>query len=227
MTIVPPNPALPHPQADSAQLSDAIRRVVADFDAKPNDLHSMSILAKKYQIKHRRLYDAINVFSALGCATRVGTDQVRWNGRDASRAKLRAEMTRIEIDSADKPLGALFPPETVITLASLSIALVLLFPALQVEIIDLREASCFFSRERGQYKTTLSKLYQIVSFVTAVDIIERAENVCEVKLTTHFTDITQQSPLAIAQLLNRTKYADTIGQRQDEYQQHWEGRFKK
>jgi hypothetical protein len=93
-------------------------------------------------------------------------------------------------------------------------------------MLDLREVSAFFSRDTGRCKSTLCKLYQIARILGALGIIQRTENVCEVKVMPPFRSALVAlsevaDPLAIESLLNRpVKSVDGMAKRRAEY-----GRF--
>jgi hypothetical protein len=180
--------------------------MVADLDRDPVRVHDIAQIHQKYQIKRRRFYDVINVFLALGCATRAGIDELEWHGRSRIFKELRAEKARLTVDDYTIPLSRLFPSDASIGLTVLTTSFLLLFSALRIEILDLRKVSAFFSRENGRYKSTLCKLYQIALILGALGLTERTENPCEVKILPPFTQTlicpNSDNPLAIANLLN-------------------------
>jgi hypothetical protein len=175
---------------------------------------------KRHQIKHRRLYDVINVFTALGCASRVNGDEILWHGRDQIITKLLQAKESMNIARYDVPLASLFPPETSVGLTSLTVSFLMLFPALGTHEIDLREASAFFSRNNQKYKTVLCKLYQIAVILASLGLTNRTENVCQIKVLPPvlrlFDD--HQNPMSIDNLLNRPITGSTgIDGRWEEY----------
>jgi hypothetical protein len=192
---------------ENAKFRTAIQTIVSDLDHDPVRRHEMALIYQKYQVKRRRLYDIVNVFLALGCATRVGIDELVWHGRSRIFTELREEKNRLGIDNGHNSLSKLFPSETCVGLTSLTRSFLLLFGALRLEILDLRNVSAFFSRNTGRYKSTLCKLYQIALILGALGIAERTENACEVKILPPFTGLLvsedEGNPLAIAKLLNR------------------------
>jgi hypothetical protein len=202
----------------------AILAVVNDLDQNSTRPCSIPQICRRHQIKRRRLYDVINVFIAIGCATRGGLDDLIWRGRDYIFSELRRAMADTDIHNMSLSLSALFPVDNCVGLTSLTVSFILLFPAMQTDLMDLRHVSCFFSRETSRYKTTLCKLYQISLILGAMRITERTENVCEVRLLPPFTDLLRkqedESPLGIANLLNRPSRDSPIERRRKEYQTH-------
>jgi hypothetical protein len=108
-----------------------------------------------------------------------------------------------------------------VSLTSLTRSFLLLYAALKTDTLDIRRASAFFSRHTGRYKSTLCKLYQISLIFNALDIAERTESACEVKILAPFTKLLgsddEANPMAIANLLNRAidRGAHLEGRRQE------------
>jgi hypothetical protein len=192
---------------DNVRFRKTIQTMVADLDRDPIRVHDISQIHQKYQIKRRRFYDVINIFLALGCATRAGIDELEWHGRSRIFPELRALKARLAVDDYTIPLSRLFPSDGSVSVKSLTRSFLLLFAALRVEVLDLRKVSAFFSRGSGNYKSTLCKLYQVALILGALGITERTESPCEVRILPPFTQalITPENdnPWAIANLLNR------------------------
>jgi hypothetical protein len=181
--------------------------MVTELDQDPNRLHEIPHIYQQYQVKRRRLYDILNVFIALGCATRSGIDELTWHGRSRIFATLRDEKVRIGINNDRMSLSRLFPTDNCVSLTSLTSSFLLLFAAVRMETLDLRKVSAFFSRNTGRYKSTLCKLYQISLILGALGITERTDKICGVKLLPPFTQLLvsedDDNPLSIVNLLNR------------------------
>jgi hypothetical protein len=208
--IKPRHPSIQAQRAqENTKFRKAIQSMVAELDQDPNRLHEIPQIYQQYQVKRRRLYDIINVFIALGCATRSGFDQLLWQGRSRILATLREEKMRIGIDNNRVSLSRLFEPDNCVGLTSLTTSFLLLFAAVRMETLDLRKVSAFFSRHTGRYKSTLCKLYQISLILGALGITERTDKICEVKLLSPFTQLLvseeEGNPLSIVNLLNRPK----------------------
>jgi hypothetical protein len=224
-------PAPPLKAQHNTQFGNAIQAIVREFERDPNVERSIPQLCRKYHVKRRRLYDVINVFTAIGCCSRNGGEQVTWHGRDRSLPQLKQSSRQMEIHNPDKSLTELFPPDNCVGLTSITQSLILLFAAMRVEVIDLREVSCWFSRNSGRYKTTLCKLYQIALILGAVGVLQRTQNVCEVKIQAPFTELLDEEPemsaLSIETLLNRPPTnGDAINRRKAEYLKCWSNHFR-
>jgi hypothetical protein len=129
----------------------------------------------------------------------------------------------MEIQNLDKSLCELFPSDHCVGLPSLTVSFMLLFGAMHIEKLDLREVSCFFSRNTIRYKSTLCKLYQIALILSAIGLIARTSQVCEVKIQPPFADelpeVVSEIPISVELLLNRpSKAGDRISRRRAEYQ---------
>jgi hypothetical protein len=189
------------------KFATTIRRIVAQLEKERNKIHSIPRLHRQHQIKRRRLYDVTNVFTAIGCASRSGTTDIRWDGVREILPRLQGEKKTLEITKYETPLSTLFPPDNCVGLPSLTIAFLMLFAAVDSKVLCIRDVSTFFSRDTQRYKTTLSKLYQITLILGALDITERTDNPGEVRLKSPFDEIllerTEENPLAIQNLLNR------------------------
>jgi hypothetical protein len=200
-----------------------IRVIVAQLEAECDKIHSIPRLYCQHQIKRRRLYDVTNVFIAIGCATRCGTDDIQWDGLPKILPRLLEERGKVNIMNYQIKLSELFPPDNCVGLTSLTLSFIMLFPALATDTVSVREASAFFSRNSSRYKTTLSKLYQITLILGALEITERTDVPSEIRLKAPFTELLHEeagtNPLAIEKLLNRPiKNEEALEARKAEFQ---------
>jgi hypothetical protein len=177
-----PSEQFPFTRQYRTRFANAIKNIVNEFTSGPNPRASVSQLCAKYHIKRRRLYDVVTIFTAIGYSKKNGTDEIVWQGDAESLQHLRQESRTAEINNQEKSLSELFPKDNCPGLAATTIPLILLFAAMKVEVIDLREASWWFSRNTGMCKSTLCKLYQIALILRAFRLIEKNANVCEVKI---------------------------------------------
>jgi hypothetical protein len=208
---------LPNPQ-----FRTAIERLVTDLDTRPNEQRPIPELYTVHQIKRRRLYDIVNVFTAIGCVTRSGPDTLIWNGRHRILPQLLLLKAESGLTDLTKSVTTLFPTDNCVGLCSLTTAFLLLFPALNVTVLDLRNVTAFFARRTPRYKTTLSKMYQIALILASIDVIERKTAVGQVQLREPYTKLveeTDEHPLAITSLLNPTvQREEAIQSRRSEFE---------
>jgi hypothetical protein len=211
------NPA-PHNSTFGRQLHSLVT------DATNRRGHSAALidLCRKHQIGHRRVYDIINVFTTLGCATRYTADEVIWTGHDQLMTRLKEEQDRMQIHNYEKSLSELFSPNDCVDLPSLTTCFILFFGALDLKILDMRDVSAFFSRDTMRYKSTLSKLHQISLILGELKISEKTGNVCEVEILDPFWEQLRgpeaANPLSVGVLLNRpSRLGDRIPARLAEY----------
>jgi hypothetical protein len=205
-----------------AKFSATVRAIIAELGQIPNQPQAIAILHRRHQINRRRLYDVINIFTTIGCATRTDSDHITWHGVHGVLEWLIAEKRARGIANPQLSLLQLFPQENSVGLASLASSLLLIFPAIRQEILNLRDVSGFFARDTQRYKTTLCKLYQITLILGALEVTERAENPCEVRIRAPFAKVidvdADENPLAIEWLLNRaTRSADISDARRAEF----------
>jgi hypothetical protein len=208
--------------SDRTRFASAIRAIVNELDNDPCKQHSIQQIHRRHRMRRRRLHDIINIFSAIGCATKTSTTHIDWDGTSQILPRLLDAKQRGNVMNFRISLSTLFPPNDCIKLASLTRALLLMFPALGTEIVNLKQLSAFFSRNRVRFKTTLCKLYQITLILGALEIIERTTNPCEVRIKPPFTklliDDRQGSPFAIQNLLIQPNdFQQAIDQRKIEF----------
>jgi hypothetical protein len=204
----------------NTKFRDAVSSVVNELDEHIGESYSILRLHTRHQLKARRLYDVMNVFSAIGCARRLNGEEIVWVGRDEIIAKLQQEKKALCVSNADVGMSRLFPPEHSVGLTSLTIAFLMLFPALGTREIDLREASSFFARTTKKYKTVLCKLYQIAVILGAIGLTNKTQNMCEIRILPPLEPLltNDESPISIGKLLNRpTDGAGQYKSRRDEY----------
>jgi len=209
-------------KAQNTRFRAAILAVVNDLDRNASRAASIPQICRRHQIKRRRLYDVINVFTAIGCASRGVMDDLVWHGRDRISSELQRARDSLGVTNPTISLASMFPVDNCVSLSTLTTSFLLLFTAIQVDILDLRRVSSFFSRETARYKTTLCKLYQITLILNSLSITERTDNVCEIRLLAPYTDLLKYeadpNPLAITNLLNRPGRQCAIEQRRQEFE---------
>jgi hypothetical protein len=206
--------------SSNPKFRNAASSVVQELEEHIGEPYSISWLHKRHQLKRRRLYDLVNVFSAIGCARRVNGEEIVWFGRGEIMAKLQREKEELGISNAEIGMSTLFPPENSVGLTSLTIAFLMLFPALGTHEIDLRDAGSFFARSTTKYKTVLCKLYQIAVILGALGLTDKTQNMCEVRILPPLEGLLRidENPMAIGRLLNRPHGGiDPFQARRDEY----------
>lgn len=162
------------------ELRIAIRLLISELESHPNRVYMITELSSKYKIKRRRLYDVINVFSAIGVCKKSGLDHMVWNGTASVIAILESIRKKRGVDDPNNTLEDIFPAEQCIGISKLTIAFLLSFYSLKTQHLDIRFIAQLFSRGTSRYKTTLCKLYQICYILSSVGITSRTATVCEV-----------------------------------------------
>lgn len=198
-----------HKRQQSAAFRESIVQIVDELDEDPGKEHSLTTLFATHTISRRRFYDVINVLVAIGCCRRTRENDIIWVGRWNIEEEMNLMKKAIPIGNDSKNLNELFPADNCVCLTSLTVAFLTLFGTLSSEKLDLREAASFFSRGTERYKTTLCKLYQISLILSALGILERTAQVCEVSILSPYKEVlsvgseeVDQNPLSISYLLN-------------------------
>jgi hypothetical protein len=218
-------PAAPRPAGISPKKMKfvaLIRNIVAELESSEAKIHSIPNLYHRHQMKRRRLYDVTNVFTAIGCAVRSGTDDIEWQGVSKILPHLLEAKQERQIINCEVRLSDLFPPDNCVGLISLTTSFIMLFPALSTDVLNMRDASTFFSRDTPRYKTTLSKLYQITLILGALEMTQRTENPTEIRLKPPYTQLLSvegmDNPLAIEKLLNGpSRWQEALEARREEF----------
>ncbi|KAK8894103.1 hypothetical protein M9Y10_022535 [Tritrichomonas musculus] len=167
-------------QTDDLKIS--IQMLINELESSINQVQEITLLTQRYNIKRRRLYDVINVFSSVGSCSKSGLDHLIWYGKDQLCVHLEKLKQSYHIKDPNYTLLQLFPVSGCIGISNLTICFLLLFFALKTNRLDLRYVGNLFSRQTSRYKTTLCKLYQISYILGAVGITNRTNQVCEVVL---------------------------------------------
>lgn len=167
-------------QTDDLKIS--IQMLINELESSINKVQEITILTQRYNIKRRRLYDVINVFSSVGSCSKSGLDHLIWYGKDQLIVHLEKLKDSYHINDPNYSLQQLFPVSGCIGISNLTICFLLLFFALKTNHLDLRYVGNLFSHQTSRYKTTLCKLYQISYILGAVGITNRTNQVCEVVL---------------------------------------------
>jgi hypothetical protein len=195
-----------------------IHSIVHELDNDRGRRFSPQLLAKRHSINRRRLYDLTNIVTVVGCAT--GTvDDLTWNGLNMILPRVLHEKQEAHIDNYQLPLSVLFPPDKGVGFASLTTALLMIFPAIGTEVLNPHDVSAFLSRATRRYKTTLCQLYQITLILCTLAVTERTSTSCEVQLRAPFTLLLEDmtNPMAIENLVNRPSTGAEFRQRREEF----------
>ncbi|OHT11472.1 hypothetical protein TRFO_19119 [Tritrichomonas foetus] len=206
-------------QTDDLKL--AIQMLIGDLEQSINKTQAITLLTQKYNIKRRRLYDVINVFSSIGCCNKSGLDHLVWYGKNMLGAKLEQLKEKFQVHNKEMTLQELFPISGCIGISNLTVCFLLLFFALKTNRLDLRFVGNLFSRQTSRYKTTLCKLYQISYILGSIGITNRTNQVCEVVLNDPYynenivpdeeDDKTENvNPFSISSLLNKPEKPNQI-----------------
>jgi hypothetical protein len=202
-----------------------VQVLVAEIQECPQKTQSMDELHHRFQVKRRRLYDVTNILIVLGAAARSNAEEITWLGEDQILPSLLKQKQAMNVMNLQIPLSVLFPRDNCVSFTTLAMAVLMMFPAIGTERLNLRDISAFFSRDTQRYKTTICKLYQITLILGALGIMQRTENPCEVKIIQPYTDLLMDgtlnnNPMALSRLLSRPSWsADIMKDRRREFKE--------
>jgi hypothetical protein len=224
-------PMVEHPSAEHQKDNDKVpfdvlvQSLVADLQSCPRKIQTMAELHQRFQVKRRRLYDVTNILIVLGAASRSSAEEITWLGEDQILPNLVKHKHSMNVMNLEIPLSVLFPQDNCVSFTTLAMAVLMMFPAIGTERLNLRDISAFFSRDTQRYKTTICKLYQITLILSALGIMQRTENPCEVKLLPPYTDLLMDdsfndNPMSLPRLLSRPSWpADQMNGRKTEFKE--------
>jgi hypothetical protein len=206
----------PGPKADQSDLRHQIACLITELDHHACEPVDVASLTTRFSIKARRLYDFINILSAIGCCRKSGLGHLIWVGRHQIPAYVANLSITMDIENAEKTLCDLFPVSDCVGMANLTLRFMLMFRAIRVNQLDLRFVGNLFTRKTSRYKSTLCKLYQIAFVLCAAGICIRTSQACQVVPTPGYIDfpvvepekVVEADPRQIVSLLNRTSGHD-------------------
>jgi hypothetical protein len=208
-----PRPAFADPTAkpEQSDLRHQITCLVDELDNHACEPVSVTPLTTRFSIKTRRLYDFINILSAIGCCRKSGLGHLIWLGRHQISAFVANLGVSMDVDNPEKTLCDLFPVSECVGMSNLTLRFMLMFQAIRTNHLDLRFVGNLFARKTNRYKSTLCKLYQIAFVLCAVGICSRTSQVCQVVLSPGYVDFpiaeteraVEADPREIDSLLNR------------------------
>jgi hypothetical protein len=179
----------------------------------------------------RRLYDIVNIFSAIGCCYKSGLHSMTWTGLVNLTGHMRDAARTRGLDDPSSTLVSLFQTPCPTGMGNLSVDYLLLYAALRSSRLDLRMVATLFSRGTRTFRSTLCKLYQIAFILCAAGVTTRTDMTCEVALMTPYINFeilpaNQKdyiNPLDLSTMLNRQTNSDLDGvyRLRDEFRRIW------
>lgn len=208
------------PQASKGRsnFKESAIQLITECREKHDKIMNCRIMSKKLNMERRRFYDIINVLDGIDLFKKLDADSFIWMGTENSRKRIQQiAITRGVFDST-KRLEDVFPSKKCISITQISLDIILIFAALQVRRIDLKDLSYFLSRNNGREKTMICKLYQAAAIFELAGIIEKTKNIGEFAITEDYYLQFNEDPTFINTLLNRKTYqSDFIARRNDEF----------
>jgi hypothetical protein len=202
-----------------------VQDLVAALQSCPQRTQTMIDLHHRFQIKRRRLYDVTNILIVLGAAGGSNSEEITWFGEDRILPNLLKQKQMMNIMNLEIPLSVLFPQDNCVSFTTLTMSVLMMFPAIGTERLNLKEVSAFFSWNTQRYKTTICKLYQITLILSALRILQKTENPCEVKIIPPYTNLLMNdnfndNPMSMFRLLSRPNWSgDQMKKRKIEFRE--------
>jgi hypothetical protein len=208
--------ALPVPPTQM-DLKEQIVLLIDELDSHQCEPVAIAPLSARFGIKTRRLYDFINILSAIGCCRKSGLGHLIWLGRHQIPPRVSELCKAQGIVDPNLTLSDLFPVSDCVGMANLTQRFMLMFHAVRTNRLDLRFVGNLFSLKTTRYKSTLCKLYQIAFVLCAAGVCDRTSQVCQVVLCKPYIDFPtveaekamDDDPTQINSLLNRKKENET------------------
>jgi hypothetical protein len=210
-----------------------ISRLVDALDRSPSEALTVAEMSRQFGIKLRRLYDIMNVFSAVGCCRKSETSCLFWLGRSQLPQFLTRIRSERQIDSPRTKLAELFVTPSCGGISNLTLNFLLVFSALRIDRVDLRLVANLFARGTARFRPILCKLYQVAFVLSAARITARTSQVCEVMLMAEYIDFevlpvanpNADDPVFVEAMLNhRTRVEfQFVYERREEMRSLWEG----
>jgi hypothetical protein len=217
--------------ANSADLRSLIAQFIQNCELQLRKSVALTDISSQYGIKMRRLYDIINIFSALGCCSKPGQHCVTWTGLVNLTSHLHDAGRTRGLDQPGTTLTSLFRSPYPFGMGNLCVDFLLLYAALGTRHLDLRMAATLFSSGARKFRSTLCKLYQIAFILCPAGVTAQTDQPRQVALRDpyihfevlplHQTDYS--NPLDISTMLNRqpNPSVDRIYRRREEFRGIW------
>lgn len=210
-------------EASRAQLSDdfktSIQALISTLEGRSKMIYSIQTITSKFHFHKRRLYDVLNVYESLGICKKLSVDSLLWIGFGNVFHTINCLAAQEHIFDESFNINVLSIPDSCITIANLTQKFMLLFNALHICTMDIKQCATFLSNKNDKYKTTLCKLYQITYILESSNIIFKSQKPGEVVISDQYLihhDFESKSPVSIfsiQSLLNHQSESDLYEKR--------------
>ena len=151
-----------------------------------NQIYNITETSLTFGQQRRRFYDLISILEALGICTKVHNDSFIWKGFDHSKNAILEIAKQRGVFDSSKTLDDIVPSDGCISIPRLSEDFLLLFLALETQVLNIISITHFMSRNNFRYKTTRCKLYQVASILEMMGLIRKTKNTSEFILDDQF-----------------------------------------
>jgi hypothetical protein len=150
-------------------------------------------IAAQYYIKHRRVYDFLQLLSALGICGKIDGDGFRWIGQNAAPETIGIVYTQVELDSLRRGMEAVCNLGNQPRLALIALRFLCLYLYLGVESLSLHRIGSLFHDESGHTRYIWGKLYVVLPFLEDLGIVAQTDTDHEYRLILERTMIVENA----------------------------------
>jgi hypothetical protein len=149
-------------------------------------------VAQAHDIPHRRAYDFFNFLTSFGVCSSTGARLLSWVGLSSIRETLAVAYAEIEVNTCDGDIQSVFCVGRSPTLGLLARRFVCLFFFLGVRTLSIRKATRFLTAKGSDSKSLDRRMYLVVGFLEALDIVQHTEQPSEYAIVIDHTVIMEQ-----------------------------------
>jgi hypothetical protein len=228
MTIVmpcfdraPSPPTARRPVPDSCASPDAIdtfgtaiQSFVREAESRPPGEYKISRILAEFGFQKRRMYDVMNVLSAIGCLRKTSADSMFWQGLSAIPAALVKLQHDAGADCPATPLDRIVGCDNNVSIFGLTVGLLLCFLSLRQRALDIKHITQYLCRRTGRHKATLCKLYQIAHILESTGVFQRSHVPGQLEFVDRFfatLDLqAENNPFAMTSILNHSHSTEDL-----------------
>lgn len=166
----------------SHTISSVFRNIIEDYsEKKPKDI-SIMLIAKNYNVQHRRVYDFFNLLTSLGACESVVRGKIGWLGLEYVQGTIKQMYINIECSSMDVSMRELFSIGQSPSLGAIATRLICLYLYLGVDRLILKNVSAILHDPRSDIRSLERRIYLVLNFLEVIGIVAHTVKTSEYKL---------------------------------------------
>ena len=198
---------------------------IKNCESDPSCRFDIRNTSAKLGFNQRRFYDVLHVLEKIGCCPKVDQDTFIWLGIDQAKICIQRIAELSGAFNPQRTMKQMFSCSGCVSIPQVTEDFLLLFVALDTQVLNVIEASTFLSLNDTRERTTRCKLYQVAAILDLCGILKKTERTSEFRLNDEFfisssRRIEQEEQMSIGSLLSRDTpgYTNpTILKRREEY----------